>query len=230
MSDLSSLIKEAILEVKQSIRVCLPGRIENYDADTHLATVQPLLKVKLYQRKESELLPFIHRVPVTHPRTSTSIIRLPVKKGDICTLIFSDRSIENFIAGDGEEKDPLDKRMHNISDAYAILGGYPEGKPYTTNNPDALEIEVSSGTKLTIGNGTDELLKIAHDAFTELKTLTGELSATLTNIQAITVTGNQGSPTSTPLNSNDFATTKTNVDNITNTVDTIIQSLENIKV
>jgi len=219
-----------MLEVKQSIRVCLPARIESYDPDTHLATVIPLLKIKKYERKESESMPFIHRVPVVHPRTSTSIIRLPVKKNDICTLVFADRSIENWLTGDGSEKDTLDTRAHHISDAYAILGGYPEGKPYTANNPDALEIEVSEGTKITLGNGTDELLKLAYDAFTELKTLTEQLSTTLTNIQEITVIGNLGSATSVPVNALAFAATKTNVDNITNTVDTIMQSLDNIKV
>jgi len=230
VSELNRFSTELGNIINERLRVCMPARIEKYDSDTHLATVQPLIKVKFYKRKEPELLRFIERVPVIHPRTASAIIRLPVKKGDICTLVFADRSIENWIAGDGTEKYSNDKRMHHLEDAYAILGGYPEGKPYTANNPDALEIEVSPETKITIGNGTDELLKLAFDAFTELKTLTEELSTTLTNIQAITVIGNLGSPTSTPINALAFAATKTNVDNITNTVDTVIQSLENIKV
>ncbi len=230
MSELTKLMNDIIGVVNENLRVCLPAKIEDYDPDTQLATVQPLSRVKLYGYKESQSLPFIHRVPVIHPRTASSIIRLPVVNGDICTLIFADRSIENWVAGDGAEKDTLDIRMHHLDDAYAILGGYPEGNPRTANNPDALEIEVDPGAKITIGNGTDELLQLAYDAFVELKNLTTELSTTLTNIQAITVTGNSGAPTSTPINAASFASTKTNVDNITNTVDTVIQSLNEIKV
>lgn len=230
MNELINLIDDVIIIAKEDIRVCLPARIENYDQDTHLATVKPLLRIKLYGYKESMSMPFIHRVTVIHPRTSTSIIRLPVKKGDICTLIFADRSIENWVAGDGGEKDTLDLRMHHIDDAYAILGGYPEGNPRKANNPDALEIEVSPGTKVTLGNGTEELLQLAYDAFNELKNLTTELSSMLTNIQNITVTGNHGAPTSTPINAASFVTTKTNVDNITDSVNTVIQSLSKIKV
>ena len=230
MSELYELISDAMQDVKQSIRVCLPAKIEKYDIESQTATVQPLLRIRFNHYKELQSLPVIHKVPIIHPRTSSAIIRLPVKKDDLCTLIFADRSIENWVAGDGKEKDPLDTRMHHISDAYAILGGYPEGMPRKANNPDALEIEVDPETKLTIGNGEAELLQLAHDAFAELKTLTQELSTTLTNIQAITVTGNQGSPTSTPINAADFAATKTNVDNITDSVDTVIQSLSNIKV
>jgi len=229
MSELDRFGAELKNIINETLRVCMPARIEKYDPDTHLATVQPLIKVKFYKRKEPELLRFIERVPVIHPRTASAIIRLPVKKGDICTLIIADRSIENWVAGDGTEKDPNDKRMHHLEDAYAILGGYPEGNPLTANNPDALEIQVGDGVKITMGNGTDDLLQLAHDAFTELKTLSEELSTVLTNIQLLTVTA-AGTPTSVPINATDFAATKTNVDNITNIVNTVIQSLENIKV
>lgn len=229
MSELDKLSTEIKNVINETLRVCMPARIEKYDPDTHLATVQPLIKVKFYERKESKLLRFIERVPVIHPRTASAIIRLPVQKGDICTLIVADRSIENWVAGDGTEKDPNDKRKHHLEDAYAILGGYPEGKPLTAKNPDALEIQVGDGVKITIGNEADELLQLAYDAFTQLKTLTEELSTALTNIQLLTVTAS-GSPSSIPINSADFAASKTNVDNITNSVDTIIQSLDNIKV
>jgi len=227
---LLKLINNSIEELNSALRVSMPGRIEKYDPDTMLANVQPLLKIKFYGRNNSELLPIINNVPICHPRSGASLIRLPVALGDLVILVFSDRSIESWVSGSGEAKEPEDTRKHHISDAVAFLSGYPKGLKQTAKNKDALEIVVKSGTKITIGNGEEELLQLAHDAFTSLKSLTEELSQTLTDIQAITVTGNQGTPTSTPINASSFATIKTNVDAITAEVQTTLTDLEKIKV
>lgn len=228
---LDELVRKAFVEFSGELRVCLPGRIDKYDPDTHLASVQPLIKRKFYGRESSELLPTVNRVPVIHPRTATALIRLPVASGDIVTMVFSDRSLETWIQGNGVESENFDTRQHHINDAYAILGGYPEKNPITANNPNALEIQVESGTKITAGNGEDELLQIAHDAFTELKSLVTEMSATMTNIQLLTVTsGGSGSPSSVPINAAIFATIKASVDTIGTNVDTAITKLGNIKV
>lgn len=229
ISTIEELIRVSFIEMAGELRVCLPGRIETYDPDTHLASIQPLIKRKFYGQENAELLPIVNRVPVIHPRTAKALIRLPVASGDIVTLIFADRSIEPWLQGDGVAAEALDTRQHHLSDAYALLGGYPEGNPVTANNPDALEIVVVEGTKITIGNGAAELLQLAHDAFTELKNLVDEMSQTMSDIQAITVTGNLGSPTSTPLNAASFVALKTSVDAIGATVDTVISDLGKIK-
>lgn len=227
---LEGLLRASFDEFAGELRVCLPGRIEKYDPDTHLASVQPLIKRQFLGRSQATSLPIVNRVPVLHPRTASGLVRLPVASGDLVTLIFADKSIETWVQGDGAESEALDKRQHHLSDAYAILGGYPEGQSKTANNPDALEIEVASGTKITIGNGSEELLQLAHDAYTELKNLISEMSQAMTDIQAITVTGNQGAPTSTPINAASFVTLKTNIDNIGVQVDTAISDLGKIKI
>lgn len=223
------LIKEMITEALFETRVCLPGKIEAYNTDTHLASIQPLIKRKPYKRKNSVLLPTIDRVPVVFPRSGKALIRLPIAVGDIVTLVFSDRDLENWIGGKGEAKDPLSTRIHHLSDAYAIPGGYPEGKPWKAKNPGALEIIVKPGTKIAIGNETDELLQLAHDAFTELKNAATQLKSTLTQIQVLTVT--TGGVTSTvPNNAALFATISGQVDTIIINSNSVITKLGNIKV
>lgn len=228
---LDRLIRTAFVEFSGELRVCLPGRIEKYDPDTHLASVQPLIKRKFYGRKTSELLPVINRVPVMHPRTGKSLIRLPVASGDIVALVFSDRSLETWLQGDGTETENFDTRQHHINDAYAILGGYPDKRKITANNPDALEIFVEPGTKITLGNGTDELLQIALNVFNELRELTQQVSQTMDDIQLLTVTApSGGGPTTVPINSASFATIGAAVDLIEADIDTAIAQLENITV
>ena len=227
---LDKLLNEYLTEFGNDLRVCMPAKITEYDPGTQIAQVQPLIKRTLYRRSSSELLPIINDVLVVHSRTDKAMIRFPVNKGDIVTLVFADRSLENWLKGDGTEKDPNDTRSHSLNDAYAFLGGYPEGKKWTPKNKDALEIIVKAGTKITVGNESEELLQLASDAFNSLKDLTEELSQAMTDIQSITVTGNSGSPTSTPINASSFATLKTNIDAITNTVNTTITDLAKIKV
>jgi len=223
------LIKVMITEALAETRVCLPAKIEGYNPDTHLASVQPLIKRKPYKRNKSVLLPIIDRVPVVFPRSGKALIRIPIAVGDIVTLVFSDRDLENWIGGNGEAKDPLSTRIHHLSDAYAIPGGYSEGKPWNAKNPGALEIQVLSGTKITIGNGTDELLQLAHDAFTELMNAATQLNDTLTQIQAITVT-TSGVISGPPNNAALFATIATQVNTIITNSNNVITKLGNIKV
>lgn len=229
-TDLENILNEAIRAHLLELRVCLPGRIEKYDPDTMLAEVQPLLKRRFYGRPQASQLPIIARVPVVHPRTQRALIRLPIKRGDIVTLVFADRSLENWLAGAGEEREPLDTRAHNLSDAYAIPGGYPERLKKTAANPEALEVVVEPGTKITIGNGTDELLQIAHDAFQALNETVQQLSDALGEIQNITHTDSQGGTTSPPLNAGQFATLQSSVDAIVGDVDAAVQALGNLKV
>ena len=228
---LQLVIHDMFREMAGDLRVCLPGEIQEYDPDTMLASVQPLLKRRFYAATGPVLLPIINNVPVIHPRSGTAMIRLPIARGDIVTLMFSDRSIEQWVQGSGEANYPGDQRIHHLSDAYAIPGGYPKGKKKTAKNPNALEIVVESGTKVTIGNGTDELLAIAHASFTSLKSLCDRLADTLTGIQAITVTTiSLGSPTSVPINAATFAALKTQVDSLASSVNSEVQKLGNLKV
>lgn len=230
MSDLAKTIRTAFAELIGDVHVCMPARITAYDADKMTCSAVPLIKRRFYKRTEAEEYPEINNVPVVFARTSTALIRLPVTVGDIVTLIFADHEISNWVNSDGRANEYIDKRYHNINDCFAFVGGYPTGKAHAAVNPDALEIIVKTGTKITIGNEDDDLIDIAHNAFTELKTLTEKLSDTLANIQLITVTGNLGAPTSTPLNAASFVATKTQVDAVTTAVDAQLTKLGNIKV
>ncbi len=231
MSELAELIKVYFDELIQDVHVCMPAEIIKYDADKMTCSAQPLIKRKFLKKDEPVRYPVINGVPVVFSRTENALIRLPIINGDIVTLVFSDHEISNWVNSDGAANVYLDKRFHHINDCFAFVGGYPVGKSHAAINKDALEIIVKEGTKITIGNETEELLAIAHASFTELKTLTEKLSDTLTDIQAITVTvASFGTPSSTPINSAAFATTKTDVDSITTAVNAELTNLDKIKV
>ena len=229
--DLATLIRESFAELISDVHVCMPAEIIKYDADTMTCSAQPLIKRRFYRRDKAESYPVINKIPVVFNRTANALIRLPVTKGDIVMLVFADHEISNWINSTGIANEYLDKRYHHLNDCFAFVGGYPTGKSHEAKNPNALEIIVSSGTKITIGNETDELLAIAHASFAELKTLTEKLSDTLTNIASLTVTcASAGNPSSTPINGAAFAATKTQVDAVTTAVNAQLTKLSNLKV
>lgn len=231
MSELANLIRDSFIKMMNDVHVCMPARIEKYDPDTMLCTVVPLIKRKFYRQEAESNYPPINNVPIVFSRTATALIRLPVTTGDIVTLVFADTELSNWIHGKGEPSLPADSRRHHINDCFAFVGGYPKLKPHPAVNPNALEVIVESGTKITIGNKTDDLVAIAHESFTKLSELCAELSSTLASVQLLTVTcAGAGNPSSVPINAANFATIKTNVDAVKTAVDTQVTKLGNIKV
>lgn len=231
MSELAELIRESFEKLISDVHVSMPAEIIKYDPDSMICSAQPLIQRTFEKSRGPEKYPVINKIPVVFNRTDKALIRLPVNNGDIVSLVFSDHEMSNWVNSNGASAAYLDQRFHHINDCFASVGGYPAGKKWPAQNPDALEIAVKPGTKITIGNGTDELLSIAYESFSSLKELTDQLSDTLTNIAALTVIcAGPGNPSSIPVNSTAFTSTKTQVDSVAIAVQTELDKLANIKV
>ena len=153
-------LRTMIESVLEDMHFALPGRIEAYDPKTRLATVQPLIQPQ-YKGDDgpTDLAP-IQRVPIVQPRTANAQVRLPVAVGDLCLLIFADRAIDNWLAGDGTARAANDVRMHHEDDAFAILGAWPPGgKGVTDDDPDALVMQNKGGEVKIRDDGSVEIGK-----------------------------------------------------------------------
>ncbi|HEJ7869716.1 TPA: phage baseplate assembly protein V [Serratia marcescens] len=115
-------------DIMSNLRVAQPGIIQSFDPgdETRAPTcvVQPA--VKGYEsddagEKASLSLPLLVDVPVIFPRGGGVTLTFPVKAGDECLLVFSDRCID-FWWQSGGVQEPVDGRMHDLSDAFAIVG------------------------------------------------------------------------------------------------------------
>lgn len=89
-------------------------------------------------------------VPLVTPGSSTALVNIPVKPGDIVLCIFSMRGLDAFKAGDGTPAAPTDFRMFDKRDAMAIPGIFPfEMHPNLKRvlpfNPDALSLTQDIG-------------------------------------------------------------------------------------
>lgn len=103
------------------INIAIPAKIVSYDPSSVRATVKPTIPKRL-SNGETLPAPQIVNVPVCFPIAdvggAVAQITLPMKSGDGVLLIFSHRSLENWLSG--SEQSPDDPRMFDLSDAFAM--------------------------------------------------------------------------------------------------------------
>ena len=136
------------------IHTVIPGIIEKFDPATCLADVRPALKRRFSVNGEDgetvavkKELPVIPNVPVAFPRGGGFAITWPLKKGDPCLLLISERSIDSYIDSDGKAPvDPDDSRTHDLSDAICYPGMTTKKSPAARAHATHLVIGLEDGT------------------------------------------------------------------------------------
>jgi hypothetical protein len=149
---LADVILAAIDTRMVGVHTSIPGRIETFDPATQTAGVKPMIK----RRSENadgtyldESIPVVPRVPVCFPRAGSLYITWPVAPGDLCELVFSEQSRDNFKAAvEAAEVDPDDFRRFDLSDAFAIPGGYPEALAIKDFDPTDIVIGIEGGVQI----------------------------------------------------------------------------------
>jgi len=174
---LSTVIKSAIDAKLLETHTAIPGVIKKYDKDTQLADVQPAIKKKFIFKDEVEKLPQITNVPVQWPSANggEAFIHLPLKPGDTGLLVFSERSIGDWILGEGDETTPTDPRKHDLSDAVFIPGVKPTKKAFAGASDDNivikngdLVVEIAPSGKMSFTNSADEMIQVLSDLIQNL--------------------------------------------------------------
>ncbi len=127
MSSLTEVLRAAVDEGLSGVHTSIPARIESYDHNEQRASVLPLIKQK-YRDGTVQSMPIIDRVPVIFPSSEGFSMTFPLKPGDTVLLVFSERSLENWLVKGGEQE-PGDPRKFDLTDAIAIPGIKPFSRP-----------------------------------------------------------------------------------------------------
>jgi hypothetical protein len=121
---LSQVFDAWVDRATRSLMVAKPARVVRWDASLQLIDAQPLTKNSYYDEtgvRQTEDWPVVTNVPVCFPGSGGYGMTFPITIGDMVLLVFSDRSLDGFLAT-GNSVDPGDGRCHHISDAIAIVG------------------------------------------------------------------------------------------------------------
>ena len=197
---MTDVLKKAVEQRICDLYTSMPGEITEYDKDTGLATVKPLLKRKYISEEQSVELPLITNVPVCFPRVGKSRLRFPVSAGDEGEIRWQMRSIDIWLKTGGTV-DPQDPRKFSISDATFWPGltsqaNKPDLKGDETSsvwNNDKGFIEITPDGKFKMTNGSEEIMDLVSKTLQECIEIAEKLNTTTTN----TIFG--------PMKLNDFA-------------------------
>lgn len=149
-ADLIQAMKKLIwFEINGKLHTSIPAIVSKYDPVKVKVEAQPIIK-KLYEDGTELAYKAIPGVPVMFPRTNRFHMTYPLEVGDMVLLIFSERSIGNWLNTD-EEAIPGDDGKYSMNDAVAIPGLYAFNKGSKIKEKNNLEIVLDNVTISTDG-------------------------------------------------------------------------------
>nr|DAL44261.1 MAG TPA_asm: baseplate component [Caudoviricetes sp.] len=136
--------------LSEQMRVALPGIIQSFDPESLTAVVQPAIRYIERDNdgnKSTKDYPLLVDVPVVFPRGGGCTLTFPVKEGDECLVIFADRCID-FWWQSGGIQEPVDGRMHDLSDAFCIVGPQSQAKKIGGISTTAAQLRTDDGSAI----------------------------------------------------------------------------------
>lgn len=124
------------------LRVACPGIIQSFDSETQTVTVQLALRENITKpdfTKEWINLPLLLDVPIVIPRAGEYCLTMPIREGDECLVIFADMCIDAWFTYGGIQNQ-IEKRRHDLSDGFAILGTWSQPNRIENYSIDSCEL------------------------------------------------------------------------------------------
>lgn len=125
-TDVMNALKSAIMS---ELRVAIPGIVKGWDDETQTVTVQPAIREKVSSGGISAevQIPLLVDVPVVMPSAGGYGLYFAPQIGDECLVVFADMCIDAWWQSGGVQNQ-ADKRRHDLSDAFAIMGCWSQPK------------------------------------------------------------------------------------------------------
>lgn len=191
------------LYVQQALRfafAALPGRVESYDKDRMVATIQPLIMERDVDEGGATVVrPYPPALDVPALTFATNLfagIKLPIRVGDTVLLLYSSAAVELWKARGGLV-DPEDDRRMDISDAIGFIPGL---RPLSQAPASGPLFEITEDGHVHIGGSNrlatlDELNDLRAFVVQQFTGLTGHVHG----VQVNTSSGTGSTTTTTPI-------------------------------
>lgn len=178
-----------------SVWTALPGIIQKVDYAKRTCEVQLSIQGRTQNADGSYQfvnLPLLVDVPIVMPSAGGFTLSLPIKANDEVLVVFASRCIDSWWQSGGVGV-PMEQRMHDLSDGFAIPGpkSVPnatplhETKAQLTNDTGTTYLEIGTDGKIALTAPTE------IDITAPLVKVTGNLTVT-GNVLAVNVTGSTG--------------------------------------
>jgi len=156
---LQAVIDEALAAGLRDLYTMIPAKVVKWDADKQRADCQPLIKnVTSGEEDDREVTscPVVPGVPVQFIGAGGFRMTCPISDGNTIIegsaakattgmLIFSHRSLDKWLSGNGDEVDPEFDHDHGFQDAVFMPGLMPFGAPWSSCPTDHMTVGYDSG-------------------------------------------------------------------------------------
>jgi hypothetical protein len=173
--DLKTLMDIHKREIFASLHCHKPGTIQEFHPATQTATIS--INHKAVVGDVIMDYPMLYEVPVFVPAGGNAALTMPIREGDSCLVLFSDRDIDAWFSQGYTDATPPTPRKHNIADGFAIVGFRPKTNPLTDYNPAGVELRNADGRVviddegfISIRRGNNDLHELIKKLIDCLKT------------------------------------------------------------
>lgn len=171
-------LPDVLREVKKDVGISYNsvsiGIIQEFDETKQIATIRLAIKKILSEEPDGTKIykehPLLMECPVMTMFGGDSFINLPIAVGDNCIVLFCDRDMDEWVVSGGVQA-PNTKRLHDISDAIAIVGIRHYQNSITQFLANGIRISFASDSRIDL---TDD----AINSIAELFTHTGSMKVT----------------------------------------------------
>ena len=197
--ELSELLRRHVrAELAEGVRSCIPAVVTRFDASQQQADCKPLIRD--FHRDEDGALvaasvPVVPSVPVVFLTAGGFTFTAPIVANETTgLLLFADRSLDAWLAGQGQEVDPGFYTRSNLADAVFLPGLLPFGAAMSVAPPtDHATAGSVTGQRIHFHQGTicvgeetgAQSMFHAEDMLTDASQAINDLGAAVAVIGAI---------------------------------------------
>lgn len=170
IDDIEESLRLAIEGAQSQVWTAIPGLVTSADLAAQTVSVQPSIMGSVTDRvgnKVNQPLPLLINVPIVWPRGGGFALTFPVKAGDEVLVVFASRCIDSWWQSGGIGV-PIESRMHDLSDGFAILAptSQPKKLPFVSSSNAQLRTESGSTYVEVTPDGKVQIVAASEIALT----------------------------------------------------------------
>ena len=197
--DFEQTLRMMSSSMQSRIWTALPGVVQKFNATLMTCEVQPAINGMAKSLAGADVpiqMPVLLDCPVMFPRGGGATMTFPVANGDECLVVFSSRCIDSWWSQGfqpGSQKtpnpanNPLEFRMHNLSDGFVIVG------PFSSPAASAFTGALAFDTANVCLRSNDGQVQVQLNPTTHAVNITAPGAATINGV-SIDASGNVITP------------------------------------
>lgn len=189
VNDSEESFRVAFDNLQSNVWTSMPGIIQSINLTKMSCVVQLAIQGTMTDEQGNSqnvnISPLVD-CPLVFPSCGDFIITFPLKKGDEVLMHFASRCIDSWWQSGGFSNQPIELRMHDLSDGFATPG--PKSIPNVPGSISTTDIEIrnkagtvylslTNGGKIGFQNATGSLKSVLTDFESLLSTFMGVLAA-----------------------------------------------------